>query len=114
MITGTSVLDDIHDFCFPKEAAGQPYVSFTFMNLNSEAVVFYLLTLANRQNRKHNESLADRQMCLFNRQITRNTFATKKRSQIFVRTLHKLFSGLHESFGFHGFKLSFFSFVSMS
>jgi len=64
------------------------------MNLNSKAVVFYLHTLANRQNRKHNESSADRQMCLHDRQITRNTFVTKKRRQILVRTLHKLFSAL--------------------
>jgi len=37
-------------------------VAFTFMNLNFEAVAFYLSTLANRQNRKHNESLVDRKM----------------------------------------------------
>jgi len=61
------------------------------MNLNFEAVVFYLFTLANRQNRKRNESLMDRQMYLHDRKITRNNFVTKKRRQILVRTLHKIF-----------------------
>jgi len=32
------------------------------MNLNFEAVVYYLFALVNRQNRKHNESLVGRQM----------------------------------------------------
>jgi len=66
-------------------------VSFTFINLNFEAVVFYLFTLANRLNRKHNESLVNRQMYLHDGQITRNNFVTKKRRQILVRTLHKIF-----------------------
>jgi len=86
------------------------------MNLNFEAVVFYLFTLANRQNRKHNESLVERKCWkyLHDRQITRNNFVTEERRQTLVRTLHKIFWWFAWVFWFPRVQPLIFSFVSIS
>jgi len=55
------------------------------MNLNFEAVAFYLFTLVNRQNRKHNENLVDRQKLIVLARPTNNAeqFCDKEKEASF-------------------------------
>jgi len=86
------------------------------MNLNFEAVVFYLFTLVNRQNRKHTEILVGRQMLKVLARPTNNAeqFCDKEKEANFSAHTSQNFSLVCMSFGFHGFNLSFFSLASMS
>jgi len=83
-------------------------MSFTFGNLNFEAVVF--LPICADKQAKHNESLVERQMIKVLARPTNNVeqFCGQRRGGKFkCQHFTKFCSGLHEIFGFHEFNTCF-------
>jgi len=78
------------------------------MNLDFEVVVFYLITLANRQNNK-NWWGGKWYKYFHDRQITRNNFVDKGKKDILSANTSQNFALVCMIvFGFHGFRLSSF------